>query len=66
MFGRELDSPEGLRVLAVAMLNHAGDLDPGVKGFSKDDLADYRGRLLGKGDSFTCTAVLSGMLQSEL
>ncbi|MFM0515032.1 hypothetical protein [Paraburkholderia sp. RL17-373-BIF-A] len=66
MFGRELDSPEGLRVLAVAMLNHADELDPGVEGFSKDNLADYRGRLLGKGNAFTCTAILSGMLQGKL
>ncbi|MFM0515766.1 hypothetical protein, partial [Paraburkholderia sp. RL17-373-BIF-A] len=62
----EENSPEGLRVLAVAMLNHADDLDAGVEGFSKAELEDYKGRLLGKGNSFTCTAILSGTLQRAL
>ncbi|MBC8643039.1 pentapeptide repeat-containing protein [Caballeronia sp. EK] len=66
MFGEELDSPEGLRVLAVAMLNHADDLDPNVKGFSKDELVDHKGRLLGEGKLLTCTKLLSGKLQEAL
>ncbi|MBC8643023.1 pentapeptide repeat-containing protein [Caballeronia sp. EK] len=66
MFGEELDSPEGLRVLAVAMLNHADDLDPNVKGFSKDELVDHKGRLLGERKLLTCTKLLSGKLQEAL
>ncbi|MFM0515386.1 pentapeptide repeat-containing protein [Paraburkholderia sp. RL17-373-BIF-A] len=66
LFGSGSNSPEGLRVLAVAMLNHAEDLDPDVKGFSKVDLADYKGRLLGKAKSYTCTAILSSDLNYAL
>ncbi|MBC8643000.1 pentapeptide repeat-containing protein [Caballeronia sp. EK] len=66
MFGEELDSPEGLRVLAVAMLNHADDLDPNVNGFSKDELVDHKGRLLGERKLLTCTKLLSGKLQEAL
>ncbi|MFM0515402.1 pentapeptide repeat-containing protein, partial [Paraburkholderia sp. RL17-373-BIF-A] len=66
IFGKSQDSPEGLRVLAVAVLNHAEDLDPGAKGFSKDDLENYRAKLLGRGDSYTCTAQFSGTLIEKL
>ncbi|MFM0515308.1 hypothetical protein, partial [Paraburkholderia sp. RL17-373-BIF-A] len=66
MFGRAGDSPEALRVLAVAMLNHANDLDPDAEGFSTAQLADYKGKLLGKQALFSCTAVLSSALYGQL
>ncbi|MFM0515739.1 hypothetical protein, partial [Paraburkholderia sp. RL17-373-BIF-A] len=54
-FGREQDSPVALRVLvvalrvlAVALLNHADELDPDAGGFSKNELTEYRQKLLGR------------------
>ncbi|MFM0515311.1 pentapeptide repeat-containing protein, partial [Paraburkholderia sp. RL17-373-BIF-A] len=66
LFGQEVDSPEALRALAAAMLNNADDLDPGTERFSKDGLANLKKRLLGEGETFTCSAVVSGLLRDEL
>lgn len=64
--GDEGNSPEALRVLAVALLNSADELDPDRAGFIRQDLEDYRAKLLGIGDGFTCSAILADRLHRQL
>lgn len=63
-FGREYDSPQALRVYAMALLNEVEALVPALLSSHTDSrgrpaLADWKERLQGGGNVFTCTAILS-------
>lgn len=63
-FGSEFDSPQALRGYAGALLNHARQSAPDLLRARVWD--DWKARLFGLGDAFTCTAILSDMMRSEL
>lgn len=56
IFGVESDSPQAVRDYAVALLNTAGSLAPGL--VPQQIVQDWRNRLAGIGDAFTCTSVV--------
>lgn len=60
MFGTEDDSPTAVRLYASALLNEACRLDPAL--IDKHSAKDWQIRLLGIGEAFTCTAVLSDII----
>ncbi|VVP59186.1 pentapeptide repeat-containing protein [Pseudomonas fluorescens] len=57
LFGTEGESPTAVRLYASALLNEARLLDPSL--IDDDAATDWQARLLGIGDAFTCTALLS-------
>lgn len=65
-FGTEKDSPVALRVYAAALLRKAYELDPTIftsAQFSAQQNYDaWMSEMLGVGDAFPCTAILSGKL----
>ena len=58
--GTEYESPPAVRLYASALLNEARLLDPSL--IDDQTATNWQARLLGIGDAFTCTAVLSGMM----
>lgn len=60
-FGTENESPEMLRFYAYALMKKAYDLDAGI--FSSQ-MQDWKNKLLGLNDAFSCTAVLSSDMVS--
>ncbi|WP_180560533.1 pentapeptide repeat-containing protein [Arsenophonus endosymbiont of Apis mellifera] len=60
IFGTESDSPQMLRYYAYALMEKAHNLDHTLIG--QDKFNDWKDRLLGTGNAFTCTALLSDMM----
>lgn len=56
VFGTEQESPQILRDYAYALMSKAHELDPEV---TRGHFDDWKNRLLGLNNAFTCTAVLS-------
>lgn len=59
VFGTENESPQVLRDYAYALMSKANDLNPEVTG---GNFNDWKDRLLGLNNAFTCTAVLSSTM----
>lgn len=64
-FGKEDESPNALRNYAIAFLHRANQLDPNVfvDANGVHQLENWIGRLAGTGQSFTCTAILKGVIE---
>lgn len=60
IFGTELNSPLMLRYYAYALMETAHALDPVLMG--QDIFSDWKNRLLGTGNAFTCTALLADQM----
>lgn len=60
IFGTESDSPQILRFYAYALMEKAHNLDHTLIG--QDKFNDWKDRLLGTGNAFTCTVLLSDMM----
>ncbi len=63
-FGQELDSPQGVRSHAAALINTAARLCPEL--IEPAVRQDWLDRLQGRNGAFTCTAVLYDMMASRL
>lgn len=63
-FGTEMDSPPAVRLYASALLNEACRLDPAL--IDENKAKDWQSRLLGIGNAFTCTAILSREIDSYI
>ncbi|EDG1413596.1 hypothetical protein B6B27_22195 [Salmonella enterica subsp. enterica serovar Muenchen] len=59
VFGTENESPQVLRDYAYALMSKANELNPEVTG---GNFNDWKDRLLGLNNAFTCTAVLSSIM----
>ncbi|ARF52137.1 hypothetical protein DSJ_22990 (plasmid) [Pantoea stewartii subsp. stewartii DC283] len=59
VFGTENESPQVLRDYAYALMSKANELNPDVTG---GNFNDWKDRLLGLNNAFTCTAVLSSIM----
>ncbi|QIP94501.1 pentapeptide repeat-containing protein [Serratia fonticola] len=59
VFGTEDESPQVLRDYAYALMSKANELNPEVTG---GNFNDWKDRLLGLNNAFTCTAVLSSIM----
>lgn len=59
VFGTENESPQVLRDYAYALMSKANELDPEV---TEGNFDDWKDRLLGLNNAFTCTAVLSSIM----
>lgn len=59
VFGTENESPQVLRDYAYALMSKANELNPEVTG---GNFNDWKNRLLGLNNAFTCTAVLSSVM----
>ncbi|HHL2499702.1 TPA: pentapeptide repeat-containing protein [Yersinia enterocolitica] len=59
VFGTENESPQILRDYAYALMSKANELNPEVTG---GNFNDWKDRLLGLNNAFTCTAVLSSIM----
>ena len=64
LFGTETESPPAVRLYAAALLNEARALDPSL--IDSATATDWQARLLGIGNAFTCTAILSSMMNGYL
>ncbi|WP_310334671.1 pentapeptide repeat-containing protein [Pseudomonas corrugata] len=64
LFGTETESPPAVRLYASALLNEARALDPSL--IDNATATDWQARLLGIENAFTCTAILSSMMNSYL
>ena len=64
LFGTETESPPAVRLYASALLNEARTLDPSLI----DDATanDWQSRLLGIGRAFSCTEILSSMMNTYI
>lgn len=59
VFGTEHESPQVLRDYAYALMSKANELNPEITG---GNFNDWKDRLLGLNNAFTCTAVLSSTM----
>lgn len=59
-FGTEGDSPEAVRYYAYALLCKAKELDSNIT--TNDEFEDWKNRLFGLHNAFTCTAILSKIM----
>ncbi|QUG75160.1 hypothetical protein GKQ23_09225 [Erwinia sp. E602] len=59
VFGTESESPQVLRDYAYALMSKANELNPEVTG---GNFNDWKNRLLGLNDAFTCTAILASIM----
>ena len=64
LFGTETESPPAVRLYASALLNEARALNPSL--IDNATATDWQARLLGIENAFTCTAILSSMMNSYL
>ena len=63
-FGSESDSPQALRDYAAGLLEAACSADTRL--IDADVKQDWHNRLTGKGNAFSCTAVLSSMMHAHI
>ncbi|MGL4860055.1 MAG: pentapeptide repeat-containing protein [Enterobacteriaceae bacterium] len=61
-FGTETDSPDTLRFYAYALMHEARLLDSEAKVLSSEQITEWGNKLLGIGEAFTCTAILSDIM----